>query len=59
MNETGTCKEHSGFLARIVSLEGNVHELWTKWNGMQKMVVGTLVSALLSFIGVIILLIRG
>ena len=59
MNETGVCKEHSGLLARIRALEGNVSELWTKWNGMQKMLVGTLVSALLSFVGVIVLLIRG
>ena len=59
MNETGVCKEHSGFLARIKSLEENVSELWAKWNGMQKMLIGTLVSALLSFVGVIILLMRG
>lgn len=59
MNETDVCKEHSGLLARIRALEGNVSELWAKWNGMQKMLIGTLVSALLSFVGVIILLVRG
>ena len=58
-DEVGVCKEHSGFLARIGSLEHNVSELWAKWNGMQKMVIGTLISAFLSLVGVIILLVRG
>ena len=58
MADNNLCKQHSGFLARIDSLEDNVHDLWTKWNGMQKLLIGTLISALLSFTGVAILLIR-
>jgi len=52
------CPEHSGFCAKITSLEGNVSRLWDKWDGMQKLVVGTLASATLSLIGVIVILIK-
>ncbi len=31
------CKAHSGFKARIETMEGQMQELWKKWNGMQKM----------------------
>jgi len=52
--ENSICKEHSGLKARIGALEGNVTELWRKWNGMQKIIITLLLSNL---IGVIILLI--
>ena len=52
--ENSICKEHSGLKARIDALEGNVTELWRKWNGMQKIIITLLLSNL---IGVIILLI--
>jgi len=52
--ENSICKEHSGLKARIGTLEGNVTELWRKWNGMQKIIITLLLSNL---IGVIILLI--
>lgn len=50
------CSEHSGHCAQLDSLEDNVSKLWTKWDSMQKLVIGTMVSATLSFIGVVILL---
>ena len=43
---------------KIENLEDNVSELWKKWDSMQKLVIGTLISASLSFIGVIILLLK-
>ena len=58
MADNNLCKQHSGFLARIETLETNVHELWKNWNGQQKMIIGTLISALLSFTGVAYLIIR-
>ena len=52
--EESLCKEHSGLVARIKTCEGNVTELWNKWNGMQKIIITLLLSNL---IGVIVLLI--
>lgn len=52
------CREHSGFLARIKDLEGNVSKLWTKWDSMQKMVIGILVALVLNLLGVISLLFK-
>ena len=52
--ENSICKEHSGLEAKIENCEGNVNELWKKWNGMQKIIITLLLSNL---IGVIILLI--
>jgi len=49
------CKEHSGLVARLKTCEGNVTELWNKWNGMQKIIITLLLSNL---IGVIVLLIK-
>ena len=57
MNEF-TCKEHSGFKSDIRVLEGNVSKLWEKWDSMQKLVIGTLISAFLSLIGVVVLLLK-
>ena len=53
--ENSICKEHSGLVARIVTLEGNVAELWKKWNGMQKIIIIFLLS---NMIGMIVLLIE-
>lgn len=52
------CLKHSGMCAKINALEDNVGKLWTKWDSMQKLLIGTLVSATLSFLGVIFLLLR-
>jgi len=52
------CLRHSGVCAKIGTLEGNVSKLWAKWDGMQKLVIGTLVSAILSLIGIISVFIR-
>lgn len=52
------CHEHSGLVARIESLEGGVKDLSSKWDSMQKLLIGTLVSAVLSFIGILAMFIR-
>lgn len=52
--ENQVCKAHSGLVARIESCEGNVKELWRKWDSMQKIIITLLLSNL---VGVIILLI--
>jgi len=57
MNED-LCHKHSGMCARIGTLEGNVSKLWVKWDGIQKLLIGTLVSTTLSLMGVIFLLLR-
>ena len=58
MNDSNSlCKAHSGILARIDVAEGNVNELWSKWNKMQALLIGTLVSAVLSVFGVLVLLV--
>ena len=51
--DNGTCKAHSGFKARLEVSERNITELWSKWNGMQKIIITLLLSNL---IGVIVLL---
>ena len=43
---------------KIESLEDNVSKLWIKWDSMQKLVIGTLVSTSLSLIGLVILLLK-
>ena len=58
MIDNNLCKAHSGFVSDIETLEGNVSRLWEKWDGMQKMVIGTLISTALSLIGVVLLLIK-
>lgn len=40
------CKEHSGLLARVKNMESNVTQLWSKWNGMQKVLIATLVGVI-------------
>jgi len=52
------CLKHSGMSARIKALEGDVISLWNKWDSVQKLLIGTLVSTTLSFLGVIFLLLR-
>jgi len=52
------CFKHSGMEAKVISLEDNVSKLWTKWDSMQKLLVGTLASTILSLIGVLFLLLR-
>ena len=52
------CKAHSGFVSDIRTLERNVTNLWSKWDNMQRLLIGTLVSTCLSLIGVIFLLVK-
>ena len=53
MNESANnslCKQHSGFKARIETLESNVTELWKKWNGMQKILFMTFGAVILNLL---------
>ncbi len=52
------CFKHSGMEAKVDALEDNVSKLWTKWDSIQKLLIGTLTSAFLSLIGIIFLLLR-
>lgn len=52
------CKEHSGHEARIKDVEESIKNLWAKWDGMQKMILGIFITLSLNLIGVIFLLIR-
>ena len=55
---TAICKEHTGLVARIKTLEDNVGKLWAKWDGMQKMTLGIFIALAMNLIGVIFLLLR-
>lgn len=57
MNEE-VCHKHSGMCKSITTLEANVSKLWEKWDGIQKLLIGTLVSTALSLVGIIFLLLR-
>jgi hypothetical protein len=57
VNDT-ICKEHTGCVADIRHLEGDVKALWDKWDGMQKMLIGTMVSGAFTLIGVVVLILR-
>ena len=46
-------------LTRIGALEDQVKELWSKYNGTQKMFLGILVSTCLTLTGIIFLLVTG
>lgn len=47
------CKKHSGLVVQIEKLESNVSQLWKKWDGMQKMIVGIFVALALNLLGII------
>jgi len=52
------CHEHSGCISDITHLKGDVKVLFEKWDGIQRLLIGTLVSTVLSLIGVVFLLLR-
>ena len=56
--DNNLCRKHDGFKAKIEYLEGNVSELWNKWNKMQTLVLVSVVTLCLNLIAVIALLIR-
>jgi len=58
MVESDACLKHSGICAKITGLEEDVKSLWSKWDNMQKLLIGTLTSTMLSLIGVVFLLIQ-
>ena len=57
MNREDVCLKHSGICVRIKALEENMTSIWDKWDNVQKLLIGTLVSALLSLVGVIFLIV--
>ena len=57
MNKDEVCLKHSGICARVKALEDDVKSLWLKWDNVQKLLIGTLVSALLSLAGVVFLVV--
>jgi hypothetical protein len=52
------CKAHSGFEAKIETLEGNVSDLWSKWNGMQRIVLAIFVTLSLNLVALLFLLLK-
>jgi len=54
MAENGICKLHSGFEAKIESLEDNVSKLWQKWDKIMLLLVVNLVAVVGILIKVII-----
>lgn len=44
------CKAHSGLEKGIETLEGNVAELWKKWNSMQRLLFGIFGAAILNLL---------
>lgn len=53
-----TCHEHSGTCVRLDTLEGDVTTLKSKWENMQSLLIGTLISTILSLLGVVFLLLK-
>lgn len=37
------CKQHSGVMARVKQLEGDLKNLWRKYDNMQKTLIGILI----------------
>lgn len=52
------CSDHSGFSENIKNLEVNVAALWRKYDGVQKLLFGALVTLAFNLGGVIIILIK-
>ena len=57
MVDNNICNQHSGFKAKIETLEDNVLRLWNKWDSMQKTVLGVFVVLSMNLVGVIVILI--
>ena len=58
MDKDDVCLKHSGMCAKVKALEDDVKSLWDKWDNVQKLLIGTLVSTSLSLMGVVFLLLR-
>jgi len=52
------CRAHSGIKAKIDNLEANVGELWKRWNGMQKLLLGIFTVLTVNLIILVISLIK-
>ena len=57
MNET--CPNHLEMYNKIKELEVDVSKLQDRWDNIQKLLIGTLVSISLNLMGIIFLLLRG
>ena len=58
MTNEEVCHKHSGVCKSITTLEDDVSKLWEKWDGVQRLLIGTLVSTALSLMGIVFLLLR-
>lgn len=58
MTENYICKKHSGVEKTLEDHDRNIVQLWQKWDGMQKLLIGSAVALVLNLIGIIALLIR-
>ncbi len=52
------CEEHSGVCSDIKHLDDNVSQLWKKWDSMQKLLISTAVTSVVTLIGVILILVK-
>ena len=43
---------------RIKTLEDDVKSLWNRWDGVQKLLIGTLVTLVFNLVGVIVLVVK-
>ena len=58
MSDNYICKKHSGVEKTLEDHDRNIAQLWQKWDGMQKLLIGSAVALILNLICVIAVLIR-
>lgn len=56
MTDNNVCKAHSGLESRLKTMEENVHQLWSKWDSMQKLTIGIFATLALNLIGLVFLI---
>lgn len=56
INNQNICKAHSGFDARLKSMEDNVRKIWEKWDKINAVVIGIFVTMSLNLIAAIVIL---
>ncbi len=52
------CNEHSGFIARLERLEGDVRQLWNKWDFITKATIAFLTTAIFNLVGILYLIVK-
>ena len=56
--DNNICRDHSGMCAEIINIKEDLVVLFEKWDKVQTLLIGTLVSTCLSLLGVVFLLLR-